>query len=68
MLNEIELDHNAAAEATKNFCCAKGESETGHCTVTRWFKKFRAVFKKLDDQVRSDRPTTVDYKTVLTKK
>ena len=29
-------------------------------TITKFFKKFRSVYKKLDDQKRSDRPKTIN--------
>ena len=45
MLYEFELGHNAM-EATKNMCCAKGES-----TVTRWFMKFWSDFKNYNNQI-----------------
>ena len=35
----IELERNAT-EATKNMCCAKGEYEVNHSSITRSFKKY----------------------------
>ena len=40
-------------DATKNICCAEGESAVNHCTVTRGFKTFCSGCKNLEYQVRS---------------
>ena len=60
----IELDHNAV-EATKNICRAKGEGAVDRNTVNRWFKKFHAGCKNLNEQARSDRPKSVDSDSKL---
>ena len=48
MLCEFKLGHNAA-EAAKNIC-VKAEGSFDYSSVTRWFKKFRPIRKKLNDQ------------------
>ena len=48
MLNEFELDYNAA-EATKNICCVKGEDAVDLNTVTWWFNKARSSRLKIVD-------------------
>ena len=47
LLYEFELIHYAAAEASRNICCAKGESTVDHGIVTWWFKKFLLDNKNL---------------------
>ena len=42
----------------------KSEDTVDHQTMNGRFKKFRSGYKNLDDQVKSDRPKTVDSKTV----
>ena len=65
MFYELELRHNLA-EATRNICCTKGEGTPKHSRVTRWiFKKYRHGYKTPDDEARSGRPKTVNYKVVL---
>ena len=49
-LYEFKLGH-IAAEATKNVCWAKGESEVNHSILIKSFKKFCLGSKNLDDQV-----------------
>ena len=64
ILYEFELDHNPA-EATKKICYVKGESAVNHNAVSRWSKKFYTSLKNLDNQARSGRLKTIDYKAVL---
>ena len=59
----VRIGHYAP-EATKNICWAKGEGVFDHCTVTRWWKKFRSSYKKLDDQAKWGRPKPVDSEAV----
>ena len=48
MFYEFELGHKAA-EASKNICCAWGESALDHTRVMKWFKKFCSGCKKTID-------------------
>ena len=36
-----------------------------HSTVIKWFKKFHSGCKNLEDQLKSDKPNTMDSKVVL---
>ena len=58
MLHKFKLGYNA----TEAIFCAKDEGIIDQSTVTRWFKKFCLGCKNINDQVRSDRPKTVDSK------
>ena len=62
MAYKFKLDHNPT-EAIKNICCVKSEDKIDH--TTRWFKKFCSGCKKLDDQLWSDWPKTMDSKAVF---
>ena len=64
MLYKFKLGHNAM-EATKNIFCAKGESAVDCSTVTRSLKKFSGSCNNLDNQVRLNRPKTMDSKAVF---
>ena len=63
MLFKFELGYNIT-EATKNICHLKGEHTVDHSTVTRLLKKFCSIYKKHDDQGRSDKPKTVNSEAV----
>ena len=52
-------------KVTKIICCVKSEGTVDHSTVTRLFKKFCSGCKNLDNQVRSDKPKTMDIEAVL---
>ena len=52
-------------EQPKTFFCTKGEGTVDPRIVKRWFKKFQLGCKKLDDQVRSSRPKTIDFEPVF---
>ena len=54
----FKQDHKVA-EGAKNIDCIKGDA------ITRWFKKFRSDYNKLDNQPRSDRLKIVDSVAVL---
>ena len=47
----FELGHDAV-DATKNICCAKGESGVNHSRVIRSLKKFLSACKNLEDQTK----------------
>ena len=47
-------------EATKNICCAKGESAVNHSRVIRWFKKFCLGCKSLEEHATSGRLKNMD--------
>ena len=64
ILYKFKIGHNAL-EATKNICCGKDEGTVDHSTVTRWYKKFCWGWKNFDDQARSGKAQTVDFKTIL---
>ncbi len=51
--------------ATKNNYCTKKEDVVNHHTVIRWLKKFPLGYQNLEDQIRTDRPKTVDSLIVL---
>ena len=61
---KFELGQNAT-EATKNICCIKDEDTVDYSTVIRWFKLFCSGSKNLDNQARSCRPKSMDFKAVL---
>ena len=52
-------------EPTKNICYTKGEGAVVYSTVSRWVEKFCSGYKNLNDQIRLDRPKTVDSKAML---
>jgi len=55
MIYELEQNHNVL-EATKSFCCAKGEGAVDHSTVNRWFKKYHSTCRNFDDHAMSGKP------------
>ncbi len=57
MLSKFEQGHNAM-KAAKNIGCVEAEGTVDHFTVSRWWKEFCSVGKKLDDQTIWDRPKT----------
>ena len=63
-LCKFELEHKAA-EATKNICCAKGESALDDGTVNRWLKKVHSSYENPNDQSRLGSPKTIDPEDVL---
>ena len=48
MFCEFELGPNIAEEST-NLFGRNGDDSVDHDTVTKWLKKFRFAWKKLDD-------------------
>ena len=52
-------------KATKNIHCMKGKGTIDYSTVTKWFKKFCLGCKNLDDQAKSGKPKTVNFKAML---
>ena len=64
MLYKFELGYNAM-KASKNICCMKNEGKVDHSTITRWFMKFCLDCKSLDNQEKSGRSKTVDFKAIL---
>ena len=51
-------------KATKDICYTKDEDRVDQSTVSRWFKKFCTDCMKLNDQARSGRPKTLDFKAI----
>ena len=65
MLYEFKLGHRVITEATENICFAKDEGTVDQRTLARLLKKFRSGCKYLNIQVRSGRPKTGDFESVL---
>ena len=61
---KFKLSHNTA-ETSKTICCAKGEDAVDHSPVTRWLKKFCYGCKNLNNQSRSDRCKSMDFKAMF---
>ena len=59
-LYEFKLGINAMEE-TKIIYCVKGEGAVNYIIGSRCFEKFRLDCKKLNDQVKSGKPKTVDF-------
>ena len=63
MLYKFKPCHNAT-EAIKNICCTKGEGTVDHSTVIGWFKKFCLGCKNVNNQARSSRPKSMNFKAM----
>ena len=64
MIYGFQPGHNAM-ETIKNICCVKVEGPVNHTTLTKWSKKFHSDCNNLNDQTRSNRFETLDFKAIL---
>lgn len=64
MLYEFDCGRKAAV-ATTNICSAYGPDALTERTCQRWFERFRAGNRSLEDEARSGRPPEVDEARLL---
>ena len=55
---------NNTVKVTNNIFWVKDEGAVNHCTINRWFKKFRSGCIKLDDQAWSGKTKNMNSKAV----
>ena len=65
VLSSISLFQSDIAESIKSVCCTKSEGAVDHTKITKWFKKFPFGCKKLNNQLKSGWPKTVDSKAIF---
>ena len=63
MLYNFGMGHEITEKKNENIV-QKEKNTVDHNEVTKWFKKFLLDYKNLDNQVRSDRPKTINSKAI----
>ncbi|XP_047139814.1 histone-lysine N-methyltransferase SETMAR-like [Hydra vulgaris] len=63
LLYEFKLG-TKAAEACRKICAAFGEGTIAERMCQKWFKKFSSGNENLEDELRSERPSTVNNEEI----